>query len=68
MGRVGIGWESTDTSAAASIVRGCAGAEPEGTRRTEADGTTVLEPESLAQHIPPIEGPSDDAQQSSEAI
>ena len=67
MGRVGSGCESTGTSTAASIVMGCAGARPEAKARTVAEGTTVLEPESLAQHIPPIESPSD-AQQSSSAI
>jgi len=67
MGRVGSGCENTDTGTAASIVTGCAGAGAEATARTVADGTAVLEPESLAQHIPPIESPSD-AQQSSAAI
>ncbi len=67
MGRVGSGCENTATRTAASIVMGCAGAGPEATARTVADGTTVREPESLAQHIPPIESPSD-AQQSSAAI
>jgi hypothetical protein len=66
-GRIGSGCESTGTSVARSMDMGCAGAGPEAAARTVADGTTVLEPESPAQHIPPIESPSD-AQQSSAAI
>ena len=67
MGRLGIGRTKIGRGVAASIAMGCAGAKPESKARTVADGTTVREPESLAQHIPSIESPSD-TQQSSAVI
>ena len=67
MGRVGIGWVKAEAGVAASITTGRESARPGAKAVAVIEGTTVLEPESSAQHIPEMEIPSD-AQQSSAAI
>lgn len=67
VGRVGTWSTRTAPGRVASIATGCAAREPEATMRTVVDGAAVLEPPSLTQQAPLIEGPSE-AQQSSAAV